>query len=74
MTGFPSVRPKEVVAALVRAGFEIRRQRGSHVRLFNPATRCQATVPVHGRDMKRGTLKTILTQTGLTLEEFRALL
>jgi predicted RNA binding protein YcfA (HicA-like mRNA interferase family) len=33
-----------------------------------------ATVPVHGRDLKPGTLRNIIRQVGLTVEEFRNLL
>lgn len=59
----PSVRPKEVIRALERAGFVVSRTSGSHTRLIHsddPARK--VTVPVHNRDLKRGTLRGILAQ------------
>ena len=70
----PSLKPKQVISALERAGFLFRRQRGSHARLFHPGTNRQVTIPVHNRDMKVGTLRSILKQARLSDEEFRRLL
>jgi predicted RNA binding protein YcfA (HicA-like mRNA interferase family) len=40
-----------------------------------PATRRALTVPVHSsRDLKPGTLRSMIKQAGLSLEEFKALL
>jgi predicted RNA binding protein YcfA (HicA-like mRNA interferase family) len=65
-----------VVRALKRAGFAVDRIVGSHHILVYPddATRT-VTVPVHsGRDLKPGTLRAIIRQAGLSVEEFRDLL
>jgi predicted RNA binding protein YcfA (HicA-like mRNA interferase family) len=71
----PSLRPREIIRALERAGFVVSRTSGSHSRLIHPSdpTR-KVTVPVHNRDIKRGTLRAIIAQAGLTLEEFQKLL
>ena len=71
----PSLRPREVIRARERAGFVVSRTSGSHCRLIHPGdpTR-KVTVPVHNKDLKRGTLRAILAQAGLTLEEFKKLL
>ncbi len=74
MTRFPTLTPREVIAALKRAGFEERRQRGSHVFLSHPDRPFVTTVPMHARDLPRGTLKAIIRQAGLTEEAFLALL
>jgi predicted RNA binding protein YcfA (HicA-like mRNA interferase family) len=60
------------VAALSRAGFQQIRQRGSHiiVRRDNPFS--QVTVPDH-RELDRGTLRAIIRQAGMTVEQFNAL-
>jgi predicted RNA binding protein YcfA (HicA-like mRNA interferase family) len=58
--------------ALLRAGFIELRQRGSH-RVFALGTR-RAIVPMHGGDLKPGTLKTILDAAGLTRDQLRDLL
>jgi predicted RNA binding protein YcfA (HicA-like mRNA interferase family) len=71
----PSLRPREVIRALERAGFVISRTAGSHCRLIHQSdpTR-KVTVPIHNKDLKRGTLRGILAQAGLTVEEFQKLL
>lgn len=72
----PSLKAKEVIRALERAGFAPSRTSGSHCRLIhssNPARK--VTIPVHGSSgLKRGTLRGIISQAGLTVAEFLALL
>jgi predicted RNA binding protein YcfA (HicA-like mRNA interferase family) len=72
----PSLNAKDVIRALERAGFVESRTAGSHVRLVHsrdPARK--VTVPAHGsHDLKRGTLRAIIAQAGLTVAEFIALL
>lgn len=71
----PAIRPKEVVRALKRAGFFIHRVSGSHYILKHPAKpTLRVTVPFHNRDLKRGTLQSIVKQAGFTNEEFLDLL
>ncbi len=74
MSRLPSLTPREVVAALKKAGFEERRQRGGHLFLWHPDREAVTTVPMHARDLPRGTLKAIITQAGLTEGEFLALI
>jgi predicted RNA binding protein YcfA (HicA-like mRNA interferase family) len=72
----PSVDGKSIVRALEKAGFNVVRTSGSHCRLVHATdpTR-QTTVPVHGgRDIPRGTLRDIISQAGLTVDEFLELL
>ncbi len=70
----PSLRPDEVVRALERDGWEIDRQRGSHIVLVKPGRASIVVIPMHRRDIPRGTLRGILKDAGLTQEEFRKLL
>ena len=74
MSRLPSLTPKQVVAALEKAGFAVLRVRGSHYQLLNLATKRHTTVPHHGRDLPRGTVAAILNQAGLSREEFLKLL
>ncbi len=74
MSKLPSLRPRQIVATLERAGFVIVRIAGSHYQLFNAQTRRHTTVPYHNRDLPRGTLAGIIQQAGLTREEFLDLL
>jgi predicted RNA binding protein YcfA (HicA-like mRNA interferase family) len=70
-----AIRPKEVVRALERPGFFIHRVSGSHYILKHPTKPIlRVTVPLHNRDLKRGTLQSIVKQAGLTNEEFLKLL
>lgn len=68
----PVLRPKQVAAALLKAGFVLFRQKGSHAH-YRKGT-LTVTVPMHARDIKRGTLNSILRQARMTAEEFRRLL
>lgn len=74
MTRLPSLRPRQVVAALERAGFVVIRIIGSHYQMFNERTGRHSTVPHHRRDLPRGTVAAIVRQAGLTREEFLTLL
>ncbi|MBC5815947.1 MAG: type II toxin-antitoxin system HicA family toxin [Candidatus Eremiobacteraeota bacterium] len=68
----PTVSAKALTQALLRAGFIELRQRGSH-RIFALGSR-RAIVPMHGGDLKPGTLKAILDASGLTPDRLRELL
>ena len=74
MNRLPSLKPRQVVAALERGGFEIMRVVGSHYQMFNEHTRRHTTVPHHNRDLPRGTVSAIIQQAGLTREQFLRLL
>jgi predicted RNA binding protein YcfA (HicA-like mRNA interferase family) len=61
------------VEALERAGFVIRRQASSHIVLRRNDPFAQLVVPDH-RELDRGTLRAIIRQAGLTVEQFVDLL
>jgi predicted RNA binding protein YcfA (HicA-like mRNA interferase family) len=69
----PVVSGAQLVRALEKAGWEVARQRGSHVRMWHPERRTQLTVPLH-KELKRGTLTGILTDAGLDRDQLRRLL
>jgi len=69
----PVVSGAECLKALSRVGFEVYRQRGSHIVLVRKSPSAQTTIPNHS-ELDRGTLRAIIRQTGLTVEEFVALL
>jgi predicted RNA binding protein YcfA (HicA-like mRNA interferase family) len=71
----PSVTSKDVIRALGRAGFSVSRTTGGHCRLIHAADPARkVTVPIHSGDLKRGTLRAIISQAGLTVAEFINLL
>lgn len=67
MPKLPCISGARVIQALLRLGFERRRQRGSHVVLRRNASVC--VVPMH-REVDQGTLRGILRQANVTPEEF----
>jgi len=69
MSQLPRVSGQQVVAALERAGFRVRRQHGSHVILRRDDPFAQTAVPAH-RELDRGTLRAILRQTDIPVEDF----
>lgn len=71
MRKLPAISGHVVVKALSKAGFEVVGRKGSHVRLKKktPVKKYIVIVPIHP-EIKRGTLKSILRQAGLTREEF----
>ena len=74
MTRLPRVYGKDVVNALKRAGFKLSHIRGSHHYLRRPGSGL-VSVPVHaGEILDIKTLKSILEQAGLTVEELVDLL
>lgn len=66
---FPQLKPKELIRALEKLGFIIRRQTGSHVVLRHPETKCITCVPFHAKDIKRGLLFGIMKQAGISQED-----
>lgn len=70
----PSLGPQEVIRALERAGWTVLRQRGSHASLGKEGMPYIITVPLHRRDLPRGTLRGIIKDAGLTPKEFVSLL
>jgi len=69
MSRIPVVSGKKCVKILEKFGFVVYRRRGSHVTLIRDNPPNQTTVPLH-KELDRGTLKAILKQTNIGLEEF----
>jgi predicted RNA binding protein YcfA (HicA-like mRNA interferase family) len=68
----PALKPKFVIKALERKGFYVHHISGSHYILKKESLR--VTIPYHNKDLKPGTLVSIIKQAGLTLKEFLDLL
>ena len=70
-----TVSGRELVRALEKAGFAIRRYRGSHAVLKSSVTGATVSVPIHGNaDIPVGTLHSILRDAGLTRDDLADLL
>jgi len=71
----PSLRPREVLRALGRAGFFVHHVSGSHYILKHPDQPARrVTLPFHSKALKRGTLLAIIDEAGLTADGFMELL
>ena len=68
MPKLPTLKPRQVVAALEKVGFYRVRQRGSHLQLKKG--NLLVTVPMHARDLNPGTLRSIIRQARLRVDEF----
>jgi len=71
----PVVTGKEVARVAELLGFEFRRQAGSHAIHVRPADHARVVIPMHsGMAIKRKTLRGIVEDLKLTIEEFAELL
>jgi predicted RNA binding protein YcfA (HicA-like mRNA interferase family) len=64
---------REVVKALRRIGFVVDHQRGSHIFLHNLEKNISIVVPNH-KEIKKGTLNSILKETDITIDELKELI
>lgn len=71
MSKLPLLSWRNIVKALAKAGFQVARQKGSHLILVKDEY--VIPVPKH-REIKRGLLQAIIAEAGLTREEFLKLL
>ena len=70
MTKLSPLKPREVISKLKRIGFITDHVSGSHYIMYNPKTKSRIPVPFHAKDVKTGTLRSIINQTGLSVEKF----
>ncbi len=73
MSGLPRISGRECVKALNKIGFSLKRQEGSHMVLRRDNPFCQVVVPDH-KELDRGTLRAIIRQSNLSVDEFIKLL
>ena len=68
---YPILKPNEIISALSKKGFILKSQKGSHAKYVNGHR--ITIIPMHN-EVARGTLKSILIQAGIELEDFLKLL
>jgi predicted RNA binding protein YcfA (HicA-like mRNA interferase family) len=73
MSKLPVVSGQDCVKALEKIGFYFKRQEGSQIVLRRDDPFSQVIVPNH-RELDRGTLRAIIRQTGMSVDEFSKLL
>ena len=75
MSKLPAARSRDVSRVAESLGFVLDRQRGSHAIYLRSSDNRRVVIPMHsGKDLKPGTLRGIITDLGLTPEQFAKLL
>ncbi len=72
----PTLSGKEIISLRQKQGFVIKRQKGPHIMLYKKVQDrgLYVTVPLHGnKEILSSTLLSIIRQSGMTKEEFIAL-
>ena len=69
MPPVPILKPQQVIQAFGKLGWEVARQRGSHIILTKPGHIATLSVPNHPQ-VARGTLRSLIAKAGLSVEEF----
>lgn len=70
----PIVSAREMITILLKAGFRIIRQKGSHIRFHHPLTNKSTTIAMHAGGLTRKVIKQILSQSGISNKSFIELL
>jgi predicted RNA binding protein YcfA (HicA-like mRNA interferase family) len=73
MSKLPVVSGADCIKALTKIGFDVVRQKGSHITLVRQDPSTQLTVPNH-KTIAKGTLRSLIRDAGLTVDEFIDLL
>ncbi len=74
MSIIPSLSPRQLLALLLKAGFKILRQKGSHVRIEHPITKKSTTIAMHTQELSGKVVSKILKQAGVAIIEFLKIL
>ena len=69
MPALPLLRPRDAVRAFEGFGWEVVRQRGSHIILTKPGAQVTLSIPDHPQ-VARGTLRALIAKAGLSVEDF----
>jgi len=69
MPPVPVLRPGEVVKTFGKFGWDVARQRGSHIVMVKEGHNATLSIPKHST-VARGTLRSLISKAGLTVQEF----
>ena len=70
MPKLPILKPRQLAKKLQKLGFIKDHQTGSHLVMYHPDTGHRAVVPIHLKDIPKGTLAAILRESQISLKEF----
>lgn len=69
MPSVPILKPAEVIKTFTKLGWEVSRQRGSHIIMTKEGHQATLSIPNHNQ-VARGTLRSLISKAGITVEEF----
>jgi predicted RNA binding protein YcfA (HicA-like mRNA interferase family) len=69
MTQLPRISGADAVRAFSKVGWRARRQKGSHLIMVKEGQRDLLVIPLHS-ELDRGTLRSLIRTSGLTVDEF----
>jgi predicted RNA binding protein YcfA (HicA-like mRNA interferase family) len=69
MPKLPSIKPNQIIKFLKANNFVLDHVSGSHYIFYNPQNKKRAVVPQHNRDIPKGTLMSLLRESGFTRED-----
>jgi predicted RNA binding protein YcfA (HicA-like mRNA interferase family) len=73
MAGLPTLSGREVVRIFGKDGWQVARQRGSHMILVKEGLMTTLSVPDH-REVAKGTLRSLIRSSGLSVDQFVTLM
>jgi predicted RNA binding protein YcfA (HicA-like mRNA interferase family) len=71
MPPVPVLPPSDVIKIFQRLGWQMVRQKGSHIIMTRPGHMATLSIPNHP-EVARGTLRSLIAKAGLTIEQFLA--
>jgi len=71
MPPVPLLLPSDVIKMFQRLGWQVVRQKGSHIIMTRPSHIATLSIPNHA-EVARGTLRSLIAKAGLTIEQFLA--
>ncbi len=74
MRKLPALTPRKIIVILEKKGFVLDRIKGSHHVYYHPETKRRVIVPLHKKDLPKGTLLEILKHAGISKDELSDLL
>lgn len=69
MPAVPLLKPSQVIKTFEKLGWEVARQKGSHIIMTKEGHPATLSIPNH-REVARGTLRSLISKAGITKDEF----
>ena len=69
MSNLPTLTPKQLLKKLNKLGFIKDHTTGSHIIMYHLKTNRRAVVPMHLKDIPKGTMNSLLKEAGISKEE-----